>query len=98
VKLTDEESWEIRAATRPTDITWPNLCSVKMKAVEDTAVMTSNAAKWGLIVFWAIPIAAGGALSNLEQLGCAVRCASLRYEKTIERRMKIIVMIVVIVS
>jgi len=69
VKLTDEESWEIRAATRPTDITWPNLCSVKMKAVEDTAVMTSNAAKWGLIVFWAIPIAAGGALSNLEQLG-----------------------------
>mmetsp|Transcript_23297 Transcript_23297/g.56492 ORF Transcript_23297/g.56492 Transcript_23297/m.56492 type:complete len:746 (+) Transcript_23297:57-2294(+) len=67
--LTDSETWEITNATRPNDIIWGNLYNVKSRAVQDGLESCSSATLTTLLIFWAIPIAAGGALANLEQLG-----------------------------
>mmetsp|Transcript_14602 Transcript_14602/g.20432 ORF Transcript_14602/g.20432 Transcript_14602/m.20432 type:complete len:761 (+) Transcript_14602:93-2375(+) len=67
-RITSGETWEVHAATRPSDIIWSNLTKLKPKVVQDGSKITVNLALAALVIFWAIPIAAGGALANLEQL------------------------------
>jgi len=67
--LAEDGTWVVQSSTRREDVLWKNLGSQPSEEVRTGLSISSTAAIAGIIVFWAIPVAFGGALSNLEQLG-----------------------------
>uniref|UniRef100_A0A7S4E0M5 CSC1/OSCA1-like 7TM region domain-containing protein n=1 Tax=Lotharella globosa TaxID=91324 RepID=A0A7S4E0M5_9EUKA len=67
--LTVDETWESQKATQAEDVIWNNVCNVPDAKTKRTLDLIASATFFCLIVFWAIPVALGGALSNLEELG-----------------------------
>jgi len=69
IQFRDDQTWEITGATQPSDVIWTALTSVPDTATQQGVRMGVSCAIVALNIIWAIPMAAGGALANLEQLG-----------------------------
>ncbi|GAB5353223.1 hypothetical protein AAMO2058_000019100 [Amorphochlora amoebiformis] len=63
------ETWVVTNATNPKDVLWENLCYAPDARERDARQLSMNSTIAALVVFWAVPMAFGGALANLQQLG-----------------------------
>eukprot|EP00466_Bigelowiella_natans_P010674 jgi/Bigna1/134509/aug1.25_g9217 len=67
-EVVDEENWAFQNAPEPKDILWNNLFRVRSDAEHRTLELIASAMMTALIIFYAIPVAAGSALANIKEL------------------------------